>query len=88
VAFRKQIGRAAVGALILVTALVSVGLTASADGPFSIGIRPVFLRLDPTGDATSRPRALGIDIDVKLGTIHLHMGWSAIPLPPGSTKTS
>jgi hypothetical protein len=85
---RKQIGRALVGALIIVTAFVSVGLTAPADGPFSIGIRPVFLRLDSTAIAASRGRALGLDIDVKLGTVHLHIGWSAIPLLPASTKTS
>ena len=86
---RKQIARALVGALIVVMALVSVGLTASADGPFSIGIRPVFLRLDETANASSPGSALGLDVDIKLGTIHLHIGWSAIPLPPtSSTKTS
>jgi hypothetical protein len=88
VAFRNQIGRALGAALILVPALVSVGLTAPADGPFSIGIRPVFLRLDQTDIAASRARALGLDIDIKLGTIHLHVGWSAFASPPTSTKTT
>jgi hypothetical protein len=87
VPFRKQIGRALVGALIVVTAFVSVGLTAPADGPFSIGIRPVFPGPDPAAVAASRARALGLDVDIKLGTIHLHIGWS-IPLLPASTKTS
>jgi hypothetical protein len=87
VPFRKQVGRALIGGLIVVTALVSVGLAAPADGPFSIGIRPVFLQLDPA-IAESRARALGLDVDIKLGTIHLHVGWSAIPLLPASTKTS
>ena len=87
-AIRKQVGRVLVGGLIVVTALVSVGLTAPADGPFSIGIRPVFLQLDPASIAESRARALGLDVDIKLGTIHLHVGWSAIPLLPASTKTS
>ena len=49
-------------------ALLSVGLTASADSPFSIVIRPVFLRL-------------GIDVDVKIGSIHLHRMWSVLDAP-------
>jgi hypothetical protein len=77
-----------VGTAILVAACVSVGLTAPAGGPFTIAIRPVFLRLDEALD-DSRARALGLDIDVKLGTMHLHFGWSAIPfasLSPASTQ--
>lgn len=54
-----------VGALILVTALLSVGLTAASDGPFSIVIHPAFLRL-------------GIDVDVKIGSVHLRASWSAL----------
>jgi hypothetical protein len=79
-----------VGTLILVAACVSVGLTAPAGGPFTIAVRPVFLRLDEALDE-SRARALGLDIDVKLGTIHLHFGWSAIPLArlsPASTNVA
>ena len=53
-------------ALVAATAVVTVGLTASETSPFSITIRPVFLRL-------------GIDVDVKIGTMHLHAGWSALP---------
>jgi hypothetical protein len=87
VPFRKQIGRTLVGTLILFTALVSVGLTAAANGPFSIGIRPVFLRVEPTARAGSRTRALGLDVDIKLGSFHLHIGWSAISLIPPSTQT-
>jgi hypothetical protein len=60
-------------AAILVVALVAVGLTAGGDGPFSIAVRPVFLRL-------------GVDLDVKLGWIHLHANWSALPEPAPSTK--
>lgn len=86
VRFRKRIGSTVVAALILFTALVSVGLTVPADGPFSIGIRPVFLRIDPAAIAESRARALDLDIDIKLGTLHLHLGWSAIPLVPPATK--
>ena len=58
--------------LTLIVALVTVGLTASADGPFTIAIQPVFLRL-------------GVDLDVKIGSMHVHATWSALPEP--STKT-
>lgn len=84
--FRKRIASAAVGTLIVFTALVSVGVTAPADGPFSIGIRPVFLRIDPAAMSESRARALGLDIDIKLGLLHLHLGWSGITLVPLTTK--
>jgi hypothetical protein len=53
-----------VGTLIIFTALVSVGLTAPADGPFSIGLHAVFL---------------GLDLDIKLGSQHVRYTWSAIP---------
>jgi hypothetical protein len=77
-----------IGTLIVFAACVSVGLTAPANGPFTIAVRPVFLRLDEAPD-DSRAGALGLDIDVKIGTMHLHFGWSAIPLAsllPASTK--
>jgi hypothetical protein len=54
------------GVFVLLIAVVSVGLTASPDQPFRIAIQPVFVRL-------------GVDIDIKLGSAHLHLGWSAIP---------
>jgi hypothetical protein len=54
------------GVLALTIAALSVGLTASADSPFRIAVQPAFVRL-------------GVDIDVKLGSAHLHLGWSAIP---------
>jgi hypothetical protein len=76
---RRPLGKALVATAILVLATVAVGLTAGAEGPFSIAVRPVFLRL-------------GIDVDIKLGSIHLHANWSALPDPPpqpaSSTKTT
>jgi hypothetical protein len=92
VRIRQRVARTLLGTLILIAACISVGLTAPADGPFTIGIRPVFLRLDADTDAVaeSRARALGLDVDIKLGTLHLHFGWSAIPLAtlvPPSTKS-
>jgi hypothetical protein len=74
---RPFVGKALVATAILVLATVAVGLTAGEDGPFSIAVRPVFLRL-------------GIDVDIKLGSIHLHANWSALPDPsrPASTKTA
>ena len=72
--------------LIAVAALVSVGLTAPRDGPFSIGLHPFFFRLDPASIAQSRAHAIGLDVDVTIGSLHLHFAWSAIPLAPASTK--
>ena len=83
-AFRTRVARTLTAALIACVALVSVGLTAPADSPFTIGVRPVFFRLDPTSIAESRAHALGLDIDITCWTMHLHFAWSAIPL----TRTS
>ena len=80
---RTRLARTLVGALIVLAALVSVGLTAPADGPFAIGLRPAFFRLD----AESRAHALGLDVDIKFGTAHLHFKWSAIPLTPATTNS-
>jgi hypothetical protein len=74
--------------MIVFAALVSVGLTAPADGPFTIGVRPAFFRFDADALAESRAHALGLDVDVKLGTLHLHFQWSAIPLTPATTKAA
>jgi hypothetical protein len=72
-AFSRAAGftKGLVASLALVVAIVAVGLTASPEAPFSIALRPVFLRL-------------GVDVDVKLGSMHLHASWSA--LPDASTK--
>jgi hypothetical protein len=79
--------RTVMGVLVLFTALVSVGLTAPADGPFSIVITPVFVRLDRAAIAESRARALGFDLDVKIGSMHMHLGWSAVPISSLTTNT-
>jgi hypothetical protein len=65
VAVRKTASRLLVAALIVFTAFVSVGLTAPADGVFSISIRTVLIRL-------------AIDVDVKFGSTHFHTRWSAL----------
>jgi len=72
VPLRARFARTVAGTLILLIALVSVGLTSPADGPFSIGVRAIFL---------------GFDIDIKIGAAHLRYHWSAIPPAPPSTKT-
>ena len=71
----NAVAKAFAGMMLLVTALLTVGLTASSDGPFSIDVEPVFIRL-------------GIDIDIKIGSLHLHAGWSALPSEPVSTESS
>jgi hypothetical protein len=80
VTIRKRLARTAAGTLILFAALVSVGLTAPADGPFTIDIKPVFLRLDASSLEQSRAGALGLDVDIRIGTIHVHFAWSAVPM--------
>ncbi len=65
---RTAVIRAALTSLTLVVALVTVGLTARADSLFSIRIRPVFLRL-------------GVDVDLKVGSMHVHGSWSALEDP-------
>src|SRR5262249_20091687 len=86
VALRHSIGRLIAGAAILFTALMAVGLTSPADSPFSIAIKPVFMHVDPAAIAERRARIFGIDLDVRVGSHHLHVGWSPIPLVPASTK--
>ena len=84
----SHLTRILVGLAIFSTAVIAVGITAPADGVFSIAIQPVFMRVDPASIAESRARALGFDDDVKVGAMHVHLGWSAIPLTPGSTNTA
>jgi hypothetical protein len=67
---RPPIIRRFVAALVIAIAVVTVGLTASSDSPFTISVHTAFLRL-------------GIDVDIKLGSLHLNASWSAIP---SSTK--
>jgi hypothetical protein len=72
VPFRTRVARVIGAMLIVFTALVGVGITAPAEAPFSIAIRPVLMNL-------------GVDIDIKVWTLHLHYAWSALPAP-ASTK--
>jgi hypothetical protein len=65
---RKPAARALLGAFILSAAIAAVGLTAPTDSLFSISVQPVFLRL-------------GVNLDVKLGSLHLHASWSALDRP-------
>jgi hypothetical protein len=74
---------------MLIAALISVGLAAPADGVFSIDVTPVFLHLDAAAVGEPRPSALGLDIEIRIWTLHLHYAWSAVPmaaLTPSSTK--
>jgi hypothetical protein len=74
--------------LVISTAFIAVGLTAPPEGPFSIGVRPVLWRIDAAAIAESRATALGLDIDIKLGSLHMHLGWSALPLTTPSSAPS
>ena len=83
---RTRLARTAAATTIAVAALISVGLTAPADSPFTIDVQPMFLRIDPVAIAESRAHAFGLKVDVKVGALHLHFKWSAIPLAPAATK--
>jgi hypothetical protein len=74
VPLRTRVARALAATLILVIALTAVGITAPSDAPFTIAIHPVFVKL-------------GIDIEIKIWTMHVHFAWSALP-PAASTKLS
>jgi len=63
---RQAVWRVVATVLLTATAFVSVGLTAPADSPFSISIRPALINL-------------AVDVDVKVGTKHFHKRWSALP---------
>jgi len=65
VSFRNWVARITLTVFVLTTALVSVGLTAPADGLFSIAVHPVFL---------------GLAVDVKVGALQRHFAWSVLPL--------
>jgi hypothetical protein len=79
VLFRKWLARTCLGTLIATTALISVGLTAPEDGAFSIEVHPVLLRLDRSATEQPRARAIGLDVDIKIGSMHVHFGWSLLP---------
>jgi len=87
VSLRTRLVRTIVGTMIALVAFASVGLTAPTGGPFTIALHPAFFRLDPDAVAESRAHALGLDVDIKLGTVHLHFKWTAIPLAPATTKS-
>jgi hypothetical protein len=70
-----RIARTLVATLIIFTAFVSVGLTAPADGPFTIAVRPVLLNL-------------GVDVHIKIWSVHLHFAWSAVSLTSESTRAA
>jgi hypothetical protein len=74
VSVRQPVAKALVGAVVLAMALLVVGLTASTDSAFSIAVHPVFLRL-------------GVDVDVKVGSLHLHAAFAALDRD-GSTKST
>ena len=77
---RQRLARTLAGTLIFLAALISVGLAAPADGLFSIGIKPVFLRLDAAALADARASALGLDVDIRIWTLRYHFTWSAVPM--------
>jgi hypothetical protein len=85
---RQLLAQIAVGLLIIMTALMAVGLVSPEDRAFSIQVHPVLLRLDPAAIAQSRARALGVDVDIRIGGLHVHLGWSALPFSAMTTNSA
>jgi len=75
----RWFSRSTLIALAIVVAFVCVGLTSPATAPISIDVRPVLLRIDATSGVPGA-RACGLDIDIKVWTFHLHIGWPGLPL--------
>jgi hypothetical protein len=63
---RQPLVKSVIVALAVAVAVLTVGLTASTESLFSISVHTAFLRL-------------GVDVDVKFGSFHLHASWSALP---------
>lgn len=63
---RQPLVKGFIAAIAVAIAVLTVGLTASAESPFSISVHTAFLQL-------------GIDLDIKIGSFHLHAAWSALP---------
>ena len=73
VPLRKRLAKALIVMVIVFSSLVAVGITAPAEAPFTISLRPVFA-------------TLGFNLDIKVWTVHVHFTWSAIPTASASTK--
>ena len=73
VPLRKRLARTLIAVVIVFSSLVAVGMTAPAEAPFTISLRPVFA-------------TLGFNLDIKVWTVHVHFTWSAIPTASASTK--
>jgi hypothetical protein len=71
---RQPLVKGFIAALAMAVAVLTVGLTASAESPFSISVHTAFLRL-------------GVDVDIRLGSFHLHASWSALPDAPAVNQT-
>jgi len=80
VLLRRFLARLGLTLVIATTALASVGLTAAPDAVFSITVQPTLFRLDPVAVEQSRAHILGLDIEIRLGSMHLHVGWPGVPL--------
>jgi len=73
VPLRKRLARTLIAVVIVFSSLVAVGMTAPAEAPFTISLRPVFA-------------TLGFNLDIKVWTVHVHFTWSALPTASASTK--
>lgn len=79
-AVRRAVARATLAFTIVAAAIVSVGITAAPTSPFSITIEPALVRMDDVDGTAGRAAVLAADIDVKLGSVHLHIAWPGIKI--------
>ena len=73
VPLRKRLAKTLIAVVIVFSSLVAVGMTAPAEAPFTISLRPLFA-------------TLGFNLDIKVWTVHVHFTWSALPTASASTK--
>jgi len=73
VPLRTRIAKTLVATAIVFGSLVAVGITAPAEAPFTISLRPMLANI-------------GFDLDVKVWRVHVHFTWSAISSTSTSTK--
>ncbi|MGE5243169.1 MAG: hypothetical protein ACM3SQ_02950 [Betaproteobacteria bacterium] len=65
----------------MAAAVASAGLAAPAGAPWSIDVRPYLLRVDTSDPHHQRARAFGVDLDLRLLSVHAHVGWPGISIP-------
>jgi hypothetical protein len=67
-------------ALAAFVVLAAAGLASPRSSAWAIDVKPVMLRVD-RGAGGPHARAFGLDVNVRLLSLHAHLGWRGVPLP-------